>query len=108
MPNITVYVTAGHAPIDSVFDDLAATITDLCTGVLRATLENVHVVFVPVRHGRGHPVFVEVLYRVETYRSETVMVDFMNRLDEAIVRTCALTARIRCFGYSAGALYARN
>ncbi|MEI4741958.1 hypothetical protein OAX51_01525 (plasmid) [Rhodococcus erythropolis] len=108
MPNVTVYVTDEHTPSDSVLDDLTNAITDLCTGLLRALLENVHVVFVRVRPGRGHPVFVEVLYRLETYRPETVMVDFMNRLDDAIVRTCELTARIRCFGYPAGALYARN
>ena len=60
------------------------------------------------RQGRGHPAYAEIKYRLEPFRTPSVMDDFMARLDEAIKRHAGLTARIRCFGYPADTIYARN
>jgi hypothetical protein len=95
-------------PPDGALAALAEQCTELCTGILRAALVSVHVIYVAVRHGRGHPVFAEIQYRLEPFRSPPVMERFMEGLDEAIRRNLDLTARIRCFGYAASSIYARN
>ncbi|MDR0245054.1 MAG: hypothetical protein LBJ65_25940 [Burkholderia sp.] len=108
MPNVTFHIQAARMPSD---DDLAALSGDcvaLCTDILRAALENVHVIFVEVRHGHGHPVFAEIQYRVDAFRSPDIMSRFMEALDHAIVRHTGLTARIRCFGHAAPNIHARN
>jgi hypothetical protein len=71
-------------------------------------LENVHIIFVAVRHGRGHPAFVEIQYRLEPFRTAAVMDLFMKELDDVIQCSTDLTARIRCFGYEASSIHARN
>jgi hypothetical protein len=71
-------------------------------------LENVHIIYVAVRHGRGHPAFAEVRYRLEPFRTGPVMDSFMESLDQAIRRHAGLTARIRCFGHAAPTIHARN
>lgn len=108
MPNVTIYIPAGKMPPDEALADLAEQCTELCTGILRAALVNVHIVYVAVRHGRGHPAFAEIQYRLESFRTPRVMQRFMERLDDAIRRNTGLTARIRCFGYEASSIYARN
>jgi len=50
----------------------------------------------------------EIKYRLEPFRTPSVMDAFTARLDQAIKRHTGLTARIRCFGYPALAIYARN
>jgi hypothetical protein len=55
MPNVTIYIPAGKMPPDEALADLTEQCTELCTGILRAALVNVHIVYVAVRHGRGHP-----------------------------------------------------
>lgn len=69
---------------------------------------NVHVIYVAVRHGRGHPVFAEIQYRLEPFRTPPVMERFIEGLDNAITRNVGLTARIRCFGYEPSSIHARN
>ncbi|RQS30921.1 hypothetical protein DIE03_13900 [Burkholderia sp. Bp8992] len=108
MPNVTFHIQAGRMPSA---DDLAALSGDcvaLCTDVLRADLENVHVIFMEVRHGHGHPVFAEIQYRADAFRSPEIMNRFMEALDRAIVHRTGLTARIRCFGHAAPNIHARN
>jgi hypothetical protein len=104
MPNVTIYIPADRMPLDEVLADL----TELCTGILRAALANVHIVYVAVRHGRGHPTFAEIQYRLEQFRTPPVMDRFMEGLDEAIKGNIGVTARIRCFGYEASSIHARN
>lgn len=108
MPNITFYIHAGKMPSDEHLADLSDDCVQLCTNVLEAELENVHVVYVDVRHGHGHPVFVEVQYRLEMFRTSTVMNRFMDALESAIACRTGLTPRIRCFGYPESNIYARN
>jgi phenylpyruvate tautomerase PptA (4-oxalocrotonate tautomerase family) len=108
MPNVTIYISADQMPPDEALAELTEQCTELCTGVLQAKLSNVHVIYVAVRHGRGHPVFAEIQYRLEPSRTPPVMDQFMDGLDEAIRRSLGLTARIRCFGHAASSIHARN
>lgn len=108
MPNVTLYIPAGKALPDETLEELTAQCTRLCTGILNAALENVHIIYVAVRPGRGHPVFAEIKYRLESFRTPSVMDRFMEQLDDAIKHHTGLTARIRCFGYAAPNIHARN
>ncbi|MFZ4878281.1 hypothetical protein ACL9RI_24625 [Janthinobacterium sp. Mn2066] len=97
MPNLTFYIAAEHMPSDRNLALLSRDCVELCTRVLHAAKDKVHIMYVEVRPGHGHPVFAELLYRVELYRTPAVMQAFMEGLDNAIVRHTGLTARIRCF-----------
>lgn len=108
MPNVTIFIPADRIPPDEALAELTEQCTELCTGILRAALVNVHVIYVAVRQGRGHPVFAEIQYRLESFRTPPVMDRFMEGLDDAIRRNINLTARIRCFGYAASTIHARN
>ncbi|MFY0477191.1 hypothetical protein [Achromobacter marplatensis] len=108
MPNVTIYIPTVQMPSDERLAELSGDCITLCTDVLAATLENVHIIYVAVRHGQGHPVFAEVQYRLETFRTASVMNQFMEGLDDAIARCTELKARIRCFGYAASNVHARN
>ncbi|WP_322086374.1 hypothetical protein [Burkholderia sp. BCC1999] len=108
MPNVTFHIQAGCMPPDDDLAALSGDCVDLCTEVLHAELKNVHVIFMEVRHGHGHPVFAEIQYRVDAFRSPDIMNRFMEALDHAIVRRTGLTARIRCFGHAAPSIHARN
>lgn len=108
MPNLTIFIQEEKMPSEANLAELTERCTRLCTDVLQAALDNVHVIYVSSRHGRGHPVYAEIKYRLEPLRTPSVMDTFMARLDEAIRRHIGLTARIRCFGYAPPAIYARN
>jgi len=108
MPNITLYVEAEHMPSAAKRDEISHACIALCTQSLIAARENVHVIYVDVRRGHGHPIFAEVQYRLETFRTPQVMHDFMTGLDSAIARCTGLKARIRCFGYAPTHIDARN
>lgn len=108
MPNVTIFIPADGMPPDAKLAELTVRCTELCTSVLQAALENVHVIYVPVRHGRGHSVFADIRYRLAAFRTPPVMERFMEGLDEAIRQATGVTARIRCFGYPGSSLQARN
>ena len=108
MPNVTIYIPLEQMPSDEALADLTGQCTEFCTSILRAALNNVHVIYVDVRRGRGHPVFAEIQYRLEPFRSPEVMAQFMEALEDAIRHSTGLTARIRCFGYAASSIHARN
>ena len=108
MPNVTIFIPTGKMPPDETLAELTTQCTRLCTGILEAALENVHIIYVAIRQGRGHPMFAEIKYRLEPFRTQQVMDAFMGRLDEVIKRNTGLTARIRCFGYEASNIHARN
>lgn len=108
MPNVTIFLPADEMPPDAVLSELTDHCTALCTGTLRAALDNVHVIYVPVRHGRGHPVFADIRYRLAESRAPQVMERFMEGLGDAIRQATGFTTRIRCFGYAATSLHARN
>ncbi|VBB14947.1 hypothetical protein [Burkholderia stabilis] len=108
MPNVTFHIHAEHMPPDARLAELSSDCVELCTRVLKAAVENVHVIHVDVRHGHGHPVFAEIQYRAAPFRPPEVMNQFMEALDHAITRRTGLTARIRCFGHAAPNIHARN
>ena len=108
MPNITIYIPVDRMPPEAALANLTEQCCELCTGILRAALENVHIIYVAARHGRGHPAFAEIQYRLAPFRTPSVMGQFMEGLDDAISRNTGLTARIRCFGYDASSIHARN
>ncbi|MCA8274761.1 hypothetical protein LGN17_19935 [Burkholderia sp. AU30280] len=108
MPNVTFSIDAKRMPADENLAELSRDCVELCTHVLEAELKNVHVIFLAVRHGHGHPVFADIRYRDGASRTPAVMERFMAALDQAIARRTGLTARIRCFGYTASNIHARN
>lgn len=108
MPNLTLFIPAETMPSAANLAGLTERCTELCTGILQAALENVHIIYVAVHHGLGHPAYVEVKYRLELLRTDSAMGAFTAGLDEAVTRFTGMTARIRCFGYAACTLHARN
>ncbi|RAS17497.1 hypothetical protein DFO50_10397 [Microvirgula sp. AG722] len=108
MPNLTFYIDAGQMPSEECLAGLSRDCIKLCTGILEAQLKNVHVIYVNVQPGQGHPVFAEIRYRLEAFRTPAVMNRFMTALDNTIAHHTGLAARIRCFGYAASNIYARN
>jgi len=108
MPNVTIYIPANKMPTEEILAELTEQCTELCTRVLKAALVNVHIVYVAVRHGRGHPAFAEIQYRHELFRTPQMMQQFMEQLELSIRHITHLTARIRCFEYNATSIYARN
>lgn len=108
MPNLTIYLPTDNLPEARKLASLADECTALCTGILKAALANVHIDFVSVTHGRGHPVFAQIQFRLDPVRTPPVMAEFMEKLDEAIIRHTGFTARIRCFGYAATHIDACN
>lgn len=108
MPNLTIFIQAENMPPEANLAELTERCTRLCTDILQAALDNVHVIYVAAGQGCGHSAYAEIKYRLEPFRTPSVMDDFMERLDDAIKRHTGLTARIRCFGYPVPAIYARN
>ena len=82
--------------------------TELCTGILKAALDKVHIIFVAVEPGYGHDAYVEVKYREETFRTPPVMQAFLAELDRLTEDTLGCTTRLRCFGYSAPLIHGLN
>ena len=108
MPNLTFYLSQEHAARFSDLRDLTRTCSALCTGILAAESENVHIIYVDVKPGCGHPVYAELFYRLTNVRTSEVMEEFMRELERAIRQASGLTARILCFGSAASHLFARN
>lgn len=104
MPNLTFYIDGARMPQESARYQLSAVCTRLCTELLGAGLSKVHIVYVPVLPGVGHPVFAELLYRQG--RGPALMERFMDGLDAAMVEHIGMRARIRCF--AATDIHARN
>ncbi|SMB41072.1 hypothetical protein SPRA44_480002 [Serratia proteamaculans] len=55
-----------------------------------------------------YPVYVELFYRLTTLRTPEVMDDFMRELEQIIREASGFTGRIRCFGFAAPHIFARN
>jgi hypothetical protein len=109
MPNVTIFIPSEKMPSDGNLAELTDQCTQLCTVMLQAALANVHIIYVGVRHGRGnYQAYAEIKYRLEPFRTKPVMDFFMEKLDGIIKGNTGLTARIRCFGYVAPAIHARN
>lgn len=108
MPNITIFIPTENMPSNVKLTQLTDQCSHLCTVLLQAALEHVHIIYVTVRHGQGHQAFAEIKYRLEPFRTKPVMDAFMEKLDRMIKMHTGLTARIRCFGYAASTIHARN
>lgn len=108
MPNLSFFIPTQAMPSDGALAELTAQCTALCVDLLQAALANVHIVYVGVHLGRGHPVFAQLQYRLAPNRTPALMDSFMQRLDQAIRQHAGLSARIRCFGYAADAIHARH
>ena len=108
MPNVTIFIPSEKMPSDGHLTALTDQCTQLCTGILEAPLEKVHIIYVDVRHGRGNQAYAEIKYRLEPFRTKPVMDLFMEKLDGIIKGNTGLAARIRCFGYAAPAIHARK
>lgn len=108
MPRLTIYFTEERMPAATALAALTEECARLCTEVLGAALDNVHILYVGVRQGRGNPASAELTYRLEPGRTSALMDEFTRQLDRAIQLHAGLTARIRCFGYPATSLHARN
>lgn len=108
MPNVTIFLPADKMPVDGALSELTGRCTEICTRTLQAAPDNVHIMYVLVQHGRGHALFVDIRYRLTASRTPRVMESFMEELEESIHDTTGFTPRIRCFGYNAASLHARN
>lgn len=108
MPNLTFYLSEEHVDRFTELPDFTRTCSALCTGILAAEPGNVHIIFVTVKPGCGHPVYAELFYRLTPRRTQEVMENFMRELDLATQQAWGLMARIRCFGSPAPYPYAKN
>ncbi|MBR7974398.1 hypothetical protein KDX01_14965 [Burkholderia vietnamiensis] len=108
MPSITIFIAEAGMPAQASLAALSSACDTLCTDVLNAAPGTVHVAFVPVRHGCGHPVSAEIRFRLGPLRTAELIDRFMASLDREILRHTGLVARIRCFGHDSAHLHARN
>ena len=108
MPNLTIFIHAEKMPPAENLAELTERCTQLCTDILQAALDKVHVIYVAAHHGHGHPAYAELKYRLGPVRTPSVMDAFMVRLDELIKHHTGLTVRIRCFGYPIPAIHAKH
>lgn len=108
MPNLTFYISADHSDRFTEQPNVTRHCSKLCGNILGAEPEKVHIIYVDVRQGCGHPVYAELFYRLTKWRTPEVMENFMSELDLAIRQTMGLMVRIRCFGFTAPQIHARN
>lgn len=108
MPNLTFYISADHSDRFTDLPNFTHHCSKLCCDILGAEPEKVHIIYVDVRSGCGHPVYAELFYRLTKWRTPEVMNNFMCELDLAIRLATGLMVRIRCFGFTATQIYARN
>ncbi|WP_353613290.1 hypothetical protein [Mangrovibacter phragmitis] len=108
MPNLTFYISENHGDKFKNLDDFTHKCSVLCCDILGAEPKNIHIIFVYVKAGCGQPVCAELFYRLTALRTHEVMENFMRQLDFATQQVSGLTTRIRCFGYPAEHIFARN
>ncbi|WP_413727836.1 hypothetical protein [Sodalis sp. RH19] len=108
MPNLTFYISEDQSDRFTDLPDFTHICRALCSEILGAEAEKVHIIYVDVRPGCGHPVYAELCYRLTKSRVPDVMEKFMRELDLAIRQASGLMARIRCFGSSAPQIFALN
>lgn len=108
MPNITIYLSPEKMKAEQKMANLTQQYIDLCTTVLQAKLDKVHIIYVSSYLGYGHPAYIEIKYRLENHRTEEIMAVFLQKMDQAMQQVMGITPRIRCFGYSAAQIAAIN
>ena len=108
MPNVSVFIAKTRMPSEASRARFNQGCTELCTRNLRAAIEKVHIIYVPVDPGVGHDAYVEIKYREESYRTPDVMKEFLNALAGLTEEAFGCTTRLRCFGYTASLIHALN
>ncbi len=108
MPNLTFYISENHSDKFNNLSDFTYKCSTLCCEILSAEPKNIHIIFVDVKAGCGQPVYAELFYRLTAMRTHEVMENFMRELDFATQQAFGLIARIRCFGFPAHQIFARN
>lgn len=62
MPRLSIYFTEERMPAEDSLDALTERCAVLCTDVLGAALDNVHILYLAARQGRGLPASAELAY----------------------------------------------
>ncbi|WP_111895322.1 hypothetical protein [Acinetobacter sp. MB5] len=106
MPNLSFYLSEELFEHMTDVSSLTQDCQSLCVEHLGAEMEKVHIIYISVKSGCGHPIYVELIYRLLASRSPEVMTSFMHKLDQIIQKTLGAIPRIRCFGYPHQQLYA--
>ncbi|MBU9814230.1 hypothetical protein J1781_05045 [Rahnella sp. C60] len=108
MPSITLYTSASHRLDAGVFAEFSTTLTRLAKEILKAKENNIHISYLTAEIGFGTPVYFEAKLRQEVFRTVPVLDEFMHQVDLLIKEKIGVTARIRCFSFEAGNIYAKN
>jgi hypothetical protein len=108
MPSITLYTSASHRLDAGVFAEFSTTLTRLAKEILKAKENNIHINYLNAEIGFGTPVYFEAKLRQEVFRTVPVLDEFMHQVDLLIKEKTGVTARIRCFSFEAGNIYAKN
>ncbi|MBU9835623.1 hypothetical protein ACE2AK_16670 [Rahnella perminowiae] len=108
MPSITLYTSASHRLDAGVFAEFSTTLTRLAKEILKAKENNIHISYLTAEIGFGTPVYFEAKLRQEVFRTVPVLDEFMHQVDLLIKEKTGVTARIRCFSFEAGNIYAKN
>jgi hypothetical protein len=108
MPNLSFYISKELLEQIETITALTQDCQSLCVDYLKADIEKVHIIYISVQSGCGHPVYAELRYRLLASRSAKTMDTFMHELDQIIQKALGVTPRIRCFAYPPEQLYAYN
>tara|TARA_R110000796_G_scaffold88399_1_gene190184 strand:+ start:9191 stop:9523 length:333 start_codon:yes stop_codon:yes gene_type:complete len=110
MPNVTIFTPPSHfvQNHDSKVMFMREC-TDICTAVLGAEENKVHIIFVNVLESfTGKDAYIEIKFRYSDQRTQEVMNKFMQLLENIYIHYFSKQPRIRCFAYQAENIFARN
>lgn len=108
MPSITLYVSASHQISKDSRAAFSVAIADIAMNILKAKDNNIHISYLSAEVDFGTPVYFEARLRQEAFRTQTVLDEFLHRVDLLIREKMGVTARIRCFAFEANHIYAKN
>lgn len=108
MPSITLYTSASHRLDAESFAEVSAALARLAKEILKAKENNIHISYLTAEIGFGTPVYFEARLRQEVFRTLSVLDEFMHQVDLLIKEKTGVIARIRCFSFEEGNIYAKN
>ncbi|QBJ11480.1 hypothetical protein EYS10_24315 [Rahnella aquatilis] len=108
MPSITLYTSASHQLDAEAFAEFSTALARLAIEILKAKENNIHISYLTAEIGFGTPVYFEARLRQEVFRTLSVLDEFMHQVDLLIKEKTGVIARIRCFSFEAGNIYAKN
>lgn len=110
MPIVKIFIGPGAMPgCPDTTNTLIARVAAHCIATLKANPELVQVIAAPLLaepHGAG--VHVEVNFRISPARSENVLANFMDAIDNDVRALLQVQPRIRCFAEVSRTLFAKN